>query len=67
MPVIIRRMLMTGLGIAVLLTGLSSKAWAIPLGVVGAGTGESRGIASFIGKTVCVQCTLHDVKVAQPE
>ncbi len=56
----------TGLGVTLLLAGVTTSAW----GQVGGGGpsfgGELRGITQFRGSVVCVGCSLEEVQAARP-
>jgi hypothetical protein len=56
----------TGLGVILLLVGVTTSAW----GQVGGGGfssgGELRGITQLKGSVVCVGCSLDEVRAAQP-
>lgn len=58
--------LRTGFGVTLLLTGLATSAW----GQVGGGGfpfgGELRGITQFRGSVVCVECSIEEVRAAEP-
>jgi hypothetical protein len=68
--------LMSGLGVAVFLTGLVSSALAQGVGVAGgagpgaggsAFGGELRGPTIIEGRVICARCTLDDVRATQPD
>jgi hypothetical protein len=58
--------LRTGFGVTLLLTGLATSVW----GQVGGGGfpfgGELRGITQFRGSVVCVECSIEEVRAADP-
>ena len=58
--------LRTGLGVTLLLAGVTTSAW----GQVGGGGlpfgGELRGITQLRGSVVCVGCSLEEVQAARP-
>jgi hypothetical protein len=56
----------TGLGVILLFAGVTTSAWGQVAGGGFSFGGELRGITQLRGKVVCVECSLEEVRAAQP-
>lgn len=68
----LNKMFKTGLGITVLLAGLTANAWGVVVGGgagvrMGGGGGEVRGPSIIGGRVICTQCDIEQVREGQPD